>query len=184
MSKTVDIYLSDEEIARLEEHDIFVLNAQPEASENAFGGINRALYWLAKCNCAILSGWRDSNTRKTNDENNRIICETLHRFGYGICKCRGCYAPKGQTVSVENSFFVFDAIRTGELFFKRIRDLSERFGQDCFLFKEAGGNTRAYLFGTNDEFGMGRRQLAGELHIGVLDSENHTRLGSGAISFV
>lgn len=55
---------------------------------------------------------------------------------------------------------------TGSAFFARIRSLSMRFGQDCLLFIEAGNMDRAFLYGTNDFFGINRIEYLGPLHIG------------------
>lgn len=180
--KVVELRIPEDVFERMEQHEFLSQEVAAGTGENAFGGLNRALSWLVKCDCAILSGWRGGNTRKVNDENNRTIWQTLHGFGYGVCKCRGCYPEAGKSVSTENSFFVFDPTHSGSPFFERIKELSERFDQDCFLYKEAG-EKKAYLFGTNEDFGMGRRALAGELHLRSLPAENFTRIGSGSITF-
>ena len=157
--------------------------ASSKESSDSFGGLNRALSWMTRCNCAILTGWRKSNPREVNDENNRFIVNSLREFGYGVCKCRGCYPEGDQTISTENSFFVFDYNGTGSVFFERIKDLSTRFGQDCFLFIEPGTGKRPYLYGTNDFFGVGRKEYLGPLHLGSFNTESVTKFGRKEISF-
>jgi len=181
--KKLEIFLPGEEIARLEQFDAITLRPAPKEYGDSFGGLNRAISWMTNRDCAILSGWRCDNSRKVNDDNNRNICNTLRENGYGVCKCRGCYAEAGKEVSAENSFFVFDNNNRGKAFFDSVRELAEKYEQDCFLFKEAGENKPAFLFGTNAKFGMGKRQDLGPLHIGSYDAENFTKIGSGQISF-
>ena len=182
--KKLEIYLPSEDFDRLERfHAIEHVQTSSSESPNSFGGLNRALSWMTKCNCAILSGWRKSNNREANDENNRTILNALRKFGYGVCKCRGCYPEGNLTVSTENSFFVFDYNGTGTIFFDRIKALSTQFEQDCFLFIEAGPGTRPYLYGTNVFFGIGRKEYLGPLHLGVFGKESFTKIGKKEISF-
>ena len=181
--RQLEIFLPDEEFTRLERFNAIEKYSAPKEQGDSFGGLNRAVSWMAKCNCAILSGWRQGNTRAVNDQNNKIIFDELHNAGYGISKCRGCYAEAGKPVSTENSFFVFDMNGTGSLFFDRIKTLSERFDQDCFLYKEAGEGKQACLYGTNSDFGIGKIEHLGPMHIGSFSSSSYSRIGSGAIKF-
>lgn len=182
--RKLEIYLPSEDFDRLERfHAIEQVQAPSKEASNSFGGLNRALSWMTKCNCAILTGWRRANTRVINDENNRIIVDTLRNFGYGVCKCRGCYPEGDQTISTENSFFVFDYYGTGPVFFERIKTLATQFEQDCFLFIEAGPEKRPYLYGTNDFFGVGRKEYLGQLHLGAFNSESVTKFGRKEITF-
>lgn len=46
-----------------------------ENTETPWGNVNanlsRALGWLTRCDCAILTAWRSGKPRKENDDNNR-----------------------------------------------------------------------------------------------------------------
>jgi hypothetical protein len=182
--KKLEIYLPTEDFVRLERfHAIEQVQAPSNDFSNSFGGLNRVLSWMTKCNCAILSGWRRENTREMNDENNSIIASALREFGYGVSRCRGYYPEGNKTVSTENSFFVFDYNNTGPVFFNRIKTLSTQFEQDSFLFIEAGPGKRPYLYGTNDFFGIGRKEYLGPLHIGSFQDKSHTQIGNKEISF-
>ena len=111
--KTVELRIPEDIFAQMEQRNFLSKEVAAGTGENAFGGLNRALSWIVKCDCATLSGWRGGNTRKVNDENNHTIWQTLRGFGYGVCKCRGCYPEAGKPISTENSFFVFDPTHSG-----------------------------------------------------------------------
>ena len=69
-------------------------------------------------------------------------------------------------------------------FYENLYKLSEKFEQDCFLFKAVDEEV-AYLIGTNDDFirDNGERKEAGRLRIGNLDAKTYSKIGSGRISF-
>ena len=104
-------------------------------------------------------------------------------MGYGVIKLQGFYAEVGHDVSKENSFLVFDQ-NDDPNFYDNLRMLSEKFEQDCFLFKAADEEI-AYLIGTNNEFisKNGERKEAGRLRIGNLSATIYSEIGSGRISF-
>ena len=113
--------------------------------------LNRAIYWINKTDCANITAWRSGNKRAINDANNRELQETLRTMGYGVIKLQGFYAEVGQDVSKENSFLVFDQ-NDDPNFYENLRMLSEKFDQDCFLYKAAGNlSAKAY-----SEIGSGR----------------------------
>lgn len=145
--------------------------------------LNRAVYWINKTDCANITAWRSGNKRAINDANNRILQETLRSMGYGVIKLQGFYAEVGHDVSKENSFLVFDQ-NDDPNFYENLYKLSEKFEQDCFLFKAADEDV-AYLIGTNDDFikENGERKEAGRLRIGNLDATTYSEIGSGRISF-
>lgn len=178
----VNVFIPEDIFGILLEEGVVEESPVPRKTGDTNASLGRVVSWMSKCDCAILSGWRGSNTRRENDNNNREIQQTLRRYGCGVCKVRGCYTEVGMQTSHENSFFVFEYSSSGKLF-DRVRDLAERFGQDCFLFKEAGEDKRAFLYGTNDEFGRGRRVDAGELRISPYDAQAYTRVGGGKFSF-
>lgn len=181
-SRPLELFLPGDELSRLEEQNIIEKESSQKGTSDSFGGLNRSLSWLARCDCAILSGWRKENTRKVNDENNKTILNSLREKGYGLCRCRGYYPESGNTIDVENSFFTFDRNHSGKDFFESVRSLAEMFNQDSFLFIEAEGGKR-FLYGTNDYFGKGKREYLGALHIGAMESECFTKFGNKKMVF-
>lgn len=145
--------------------------------------LNRAVYWITTTDCANITAWRSGNKRAVNDANNRELQETLRSMGYGVIKLQGFYAEVGHDVSKENSFLVFDQNDDPD-FYDNLHMLSEKFDQDCFLFKAADEEV-AYLIGTNDDFirDHGERKEAGRLRIGNLSATTYSEIGSGRISF-
>ena len=107
----------------------------------------------------------------------------LATMGYGVIKLQGFYAETGHDVSRENSFLVFDK-NDDSNFYANLRTLSEKYDQDCFLFKAVDEDV-AYLIGTNEDFikTKGERIEAGRLRIGNLSAETFSKIGSGIISF-
>ena len=145
--------------------------------------LNRAVYWITTTDCANITAWRSGNKRAINDANNRELQETLRAMGYGVIKLQGFYAEVGHDVSKENSFLVFDQ-NDDPNFYDNLRMLSEKFEQDCFLYKAADEDV-AYLIGTNKDFikDNGERVEAGRLRIGNIDATTYSAIGSGRISF-
>ena len=86
-------------------------------------------------------------------------------------------------MSKENSFLVFDQ-NDDPNFYDNLRMLSEKYDQDCFLFKAVDDDI-AYLIGTNEDFirENGERSEAGRLRIGNIDATTYSEIGSGRISF-
>lgn len=181
-SRPLELFLPGEDLSRLEELGIIEKKQTEKGDSDSFGGLNRAREWLSRCDCAILSGWREGNTRKVNDENNRTILNTLKEKGYGLCRCRGYYPEHGKTFSIENSFFTFDRNHSGKDFFESVRSLAEQFDQDSFLYIEANGGKR-FLYGTNDDFGKGKKEYLGALHVGAKENECFTRFGNQEMVF-
>lgn len=184
MNIDIDILLTEELISILQARNLLRRAEASVGVSNLNAGVNRAVHWLVECNCAIISGWRQGNTREENDRNNQDLQTELRRLGYGVMKVRGHYAEVGGATDTENSFIVFDV--KGEdpiLFYETIRALSERFDQDCFLFKEAGREKQAYLVGTNEAFGRNRRIPQGTLRIGAREEGAFTSVRGGGFFF-
>ena len=187
--KDIEILLPDFEIEDLIEERNVVKAPIPHSEDinmnvipmNA--SLNRAVYWITTTDCANITAWRSGNKRAINNANNRELQETLRSMGYGVIKLQGFYAEIGQDVSKENSFLVFDQNDDPD-FYNNLRMLSEKFDQDCFLFKAADEDV-AYLIGTNEDFirNNGERKEAGRLHIGNLSAKAYSEIGSGRISF-
>ena len=55
--KSVSLYFSPEDIARLESLKVIAQRNEPKGSGDSFGGLNRALSWINNCDCAFISGW-------------------------------------------------------------------------------------------------------------------------------
>ncbi len=187
--KVINISLPEEEIEDLVHIDVI---SHDEGSDDASGlgetyainaSLNRAVYWITTTDCANITAWRSGNKRAVNDANNRELQETLRAMGYGVIKLQGFYAEVGHDVSKENSFLVFDQ-NDDPNFYDNLRKLSEKFDQDCFLYKAANEDI-AYLIGTNEDFirDNGERKEAGRLRIGNIDATIYSEIGSGRISF-
>ena len=65
--------------------------------------VSRAKKWMIQSPCAIVTAWRNGDTRAVKDANNRNLQQTLRGKGYGVAKVRGCYAEVGCEASQENS---------------------------------------------------------------------------------
>ena len=183
--KLIDIQIPESEIEELLNEKVITKEDVGEVTGRSVtnASLNRAVYWINKTDCANITAWRSGNKRAINDANNRILQETLRAMGYGVIKLQGFYAEIGHDVSKENSFLVFDQNDDPD-FYNNLRMLSEKFDQDCFLFKAADEDI-AYLIGTNDDFirDNGERKEAGRLRIGNLSATTYSEIGSGRISF-
>lgn len=183
--KLIDIQIPESEIEELLNEKVITKEDVGEETDRSASNasLNRAVYWINKTDCANITAWRSGNKRAINDANNRILQETLRAMGYGVIKLQGFYAEVGHDVSKENSFLVFDR-NDDPNFYENLRMLSEKFEQDCFLFKAVDEEV-AYLIGTNDDFirDNGERKEAGRLRIGNLDAKTYSKIGSGRISF-
>ncbi len=144
-------------------------------------GLNRSLYWLNNKNCAILTAWRGYYSRAENNHRNQELQNSLRNLGYGVIRVKGCYAEVGRPVEKENSFLVFDLDDTPD-FKDKIYEQSERYEQDCFLYKPLNKEV-AYLIGTNDDFGKGKIITAGALRINSSGAENFSEVASSRVSF-
>ena len=183
--KLIDIQIPESEIEELLNENVITKEDVGEVTGRSASNasLNRAVYWITTTDCANITAWRSGNKRAINDANNRILQETLRAMGYGVIKLQGFYAEVGQDVSKENSFLVFDQ-NDDPKFYENLYKLSEKFEQDCFLFKAVDEEV-AYLIGTNDDFirDNGERKEAGRLRIGNLDAKTYSKIGSGRISF-
>ena len=185
--KLIDIRIPEEELGELVQHDILSKGSNKDSILNTSfainASLNRAVYWITTTDCANITAWRSGNKRAINDANNKELQETLRAMGYGVIKLQGFYAEVGQDVSKENSFLVFDQ-NDDPNFYENLYKLSEKFDQDCFLYKAAEEDV-AYLIGTNEAFirDNGERKEAGRLRIGNLSAKAYSEIGSGRISF-
>lgn len=186
MKETVEIelYISPETLDQLE-----LMSRGKEGSPNfsvepsaGFANLTRVLHWLELYDCAILTAWRTSPEKKRydNDSDNRELQQRLRKERYGVIKMRGYYPQKGQNYSKENSFLTINFVKGTKEFIEDIRELSENYNQDCFLFKRAGKNEEAYLIGTNDDFGKGKIESIGAFKISSqpLEDKSTTKIGN------
>jgi len=153
----------------------------PSSDETLSYSLNRSLHWLNNRNCAILTAWRGNYSKKENNHRNKELQNSLRNLGYGVIRVKGCYAEVGRAVEKENSFLVFDLDDTPD-FKDKIYEQSERYEQDCFLYKPLDDEV-AYLIGTNNDFGKGIIITAGAMRINNDDAENFSEIASGRVSF-
>ena len=144
-------------------------------------GLNRSVHWLNNRNCAILSAWRGNYNRTENNKRNQELQQALRSYGFGVIRVKGCYPEIGKSVEKENSFLVID-LEDAPDFEEIIYEHSERYDQDCFLYKPVD-EEKAYLIGTNDNFGKDKVEYVGILRINNLNAEQYSEIGSGRISF-
>ena len=143
--------------------------------------LNRSVHWLNNRNCAILTAWRGNYNRSENNKRNQELQQALREFGFGVIRVKGCYPEIGKEVDKENSFLVIDLEDTPD-FREIIYEHSERYEQDNFLYKPVD-EEKAYLIGTNDNYGKDKVEYIGVLHINKYDAEQYSEIGSGRISF-
>ena len=143
--------------------------------------LNRSVHWLNNRNCAILTAWRGNYNRSENNKRNQELQQALREFGFGVIRVKGCYPEIGKEVDKENSFLVIDLEDTPD-FREIIYEHSERYEQDNFLYKPVD-EEKAYLIGTNDNYGKDKVEYIGVLHINKFDAEQYSEIGSGRISF-
>lgn len=143
--------------------------------------LNRSVHWLNNRNCAILTAWRGNYNRSENNKRNQELQHALRGFGFGVIRVKGCYPEIGKEVDKENSFLVIDLEDTPD-FREIIYEHSERYEQDNFLYKPVD-EEKAYLIGTNDNYGKDKVEYIGVLHINKFDAEQYSEIGSGRISF-
>ena len=146
---------------------------------NLYSGINRAVHWMENTECAILTAWKDENTRSQNDADNKDLQQSLRTNGFGVIRVKGV-ANWGK----ENSFLTFcRESGAAQSFYDTVFNLSRFYNQDCFLYKEPGLLSPACLIGTNEAFGIGRKENLGLVRINEMSPEAYSEIGSGTISF-
>ncbi len=189
----IDIQLPKEDIESLEECYAFSESENMDIADAEDGviidatradacSVPRAMSWFNTRDCAILTAWRGYKSRKTNDENNRQLQQQLRDYGYGVTKITGWFSEKNKDAARENSFLAVN-LNEEESFRDNVFNLSERYEQDCFLYKKAGYDTPAVYVYTNNDYKKGSEAFAGRLHIGNLDAKAYSQIGSGRITF-
>ncbi len=194
ISEQLIIQLKEHEIEELEDKEVIQLQLSDEIRKMAetedgnfailpcYCSLNRTVSWFNAKDCAILTAWRNGKVRKTNDDNNRKLQAQLRDLGYGVTKITGWYPEKDKELARENSFLAIN-LNDEYSFRDNIFQLSERYEQDCFLYKKAGYDTPAVYVYTNDDCGKGKVKLVGRLRIGNLDAEAFSQVKTGRITF-
>ena len=187
----VTIQLCQTELDELEEKEAFQRtdNLQIENAEGDYSftdshpcSINRAKTWFNTCDCAILTAWRSGMKRKINDNNNKNLHHRLQELGYGVTKITGWFPEKDKELARENSFLIVN-LKSEDSFRDNIFLLSEKYDQDCFLYKKAGPDTPAVYVFTNDSYEKGSEKLLGRLRIGNMKAEAYSQIKAGRITF-
>lgn len=177
--KQINIVIPDEAI------DLFNGKEYKEDPDKLYYGLPRAMHWMETKDCAVLTAWRKCYTYEVNSSNNEELQKALRDKGFGVAKVKGMYAEVGKKLDSERSFLVVDLLGDSDTFYKIVYDFSEKYEQDCFLYKKAGIDSHAYLIGTNEDFikENGPKQEAGYLSINNKKAQAYTEVGSGRISF-
>jgi hypothetical protein len=146
-----------------------------------------------KHTCGTITGYRDENTRKQNQQNNREIVNYLRGKGYSLTKVDGIYienfGSENQKEVNEQSFFVcnheVDGDDGGQLE-KDLRKLGERFDQDSIIMIPYGGKG-AYLRGTSkrdDAYpSYGKKEVVGNGKYGKVAGQFLSRIRGREFAF-
>ena len=141
-----------------------------------------------KYNCAIFTAFRGGYTLAENLERNARLKADMEARGLSFRPVRGCYREADQEFpDIEYCFFAYNIdVKQSEEFFGQAYVLSEKYEQDCFLYKRAGINRTAFFVATNDRCRKdfrGNIKFAGQLYINVPDLGGWTDCSDGRFSF-
>ena len=141
-----------------------------------------------KHDCAIITAFRATRTKKDNERKNLQLEKDMKRLKLKYLCVDGCFREAKETeASHEDSFFVYDDnSHNSRAFFANLYRLSEKYEQDSFLFKSAGMNRTAYLVSTNADSRSadGNVKLAGRLYLDLPPVGPYTELDQGRITFL
>jgi len=163
-------------------------------------GLSRVRKHIMEHDCAILTGFREDATDRsnctekaieageedTNMSRNRELKANLLRSGYGVTKVAGTWVEDYGLASAkehqEKSLFVVN-LEDDPMFIESMVDLGERYCQDAVLIIPEHGKG-AYLIGTNNsEFpSYGVKVDQGDIKFGEEDTEFKTRVGGRPFS--
>ena len=134
-----------------------------------------------KYDCAVLTAFRATRTNKDNLIVNGELLKDLESNDFGVICVDGCFREAHEAEAChEDSYFVYASNRIRkEEFFLKVYQLSEKYGQDSFLFKCAGMTRTAYLVSTNEDARAndGNIKLAGQLYLNLPPIGPYTDLG-------
>jgi len=125
-------------------------------------------------------------SKSENKRRNADLKAILLKMGYGVTAVHGNWIENYRTLnaveSAEDTLFVVN-LKDSPGFYSNLFDLSEYYGQDCFLYKPKDDD-EAYNIGTNNANypGYNNRQSVGKLHIQV-ENEFLTRVGNASFAF-
>jgi len=137
--------------------------------------------------CATLTAFRATRTLPGNRIVNGRLRAEMQAQNMDFFAVDGCYREARESEpSVEDSFFVYDdGTHNARDFFTQVYQLSEKYKQDCFLYKSAGINRVAFLISTNDDARqqMGNVKLAGRLYLNLEPVGPYTIIGATCVRF-
>ncbi len=140
-----------------------------------------------KHDCAILTAFRANRSEDINRAINEQLQRDMEELRLNHISVDGCYREAREAeASVEDSFFVYDdGSHNPQEFFTKVYQLSEKYEQDCFLYKAAGINRVAFLISTNDDARaeMGDFKLAGSLYLDLEPVGPYTIIGYTCVRF-
>lgn len=112
--------------------------------------------------CGILTAFRSNRKKAENVSENDKLEKELQDYGIKYKVVIGWFKEsQSKKATKEDSFFVYDdGPENTSLFFERLYLLSEKYQQDCFLFKKAGFSRTAFLVNTNEEARLKEKELA------------------------
>lgn len=142
-----------------------------------------------KHDCATLTAFRATRTTEENREMNKRLVADMKKMELDFIPVDGCFREVREAeASHEDSFFVYDKMGNHDSlrFFRQMFMLSEKYGQDSFLYKCAGMNRTAFLISTNSDSleQDGDIKLAGKLYFNLPPVGPYTNLGKGRFTFV
>lgn len=140
-------------------------------------------------NCAIFTAFRGGFSLEENVVRNSMLRADMDRLGLNYRPVDGCYKEaEMEHVVKEYCFFVVKPENLlAEEFFTHAYRLSEKYEQDCFLYKRAGFQKTAFLVATTDS---GRQDLLGDIRFAgqffeyVYDVGAWTACSDGRFAFV
>lgn len=140
-------------------------------------------------NCAIFTAFRGCFTLEQNIQRNAALKADMDSMDMIYRPVDGCYKEaEMEHVVKEYSFFV--VMKEGmspEEFFTQTYRLSEKYEQNCFLYKRSGFNKTAFLVATSDN---GRLDLCGDIKFAgqffeyVYDVGAWTACSDGRFAFI
>ena len=140
-------------------------------------------------NCAIFTAFRGGYPLEENKARNALLRADLEKAGMAFRPVDGCYREADwEYPCIEYCYFVYDdAVGDANYsFFEKVYQLSAKYDQDSFLYKQGGVNRTAFLVATTD---AGRGDLgadikfAGQLYMDVPDVEAWTDCSDGRFAF-
>ena len=136
-----------------------------------------------------ITGYRGSNSKSTNKQNNKRILSVLKKKGYSVISVKGSYIENKGSADErevgEPSFFVIDIQDSGKLE-RDLRALGSLYDQDSVLVVPKGGKG-AYLVGTSRRDNAwpdyGKKEVVGNARFGKAAGEFLSRVRGRKFAF-